>query len=393
MGESSIDCVLGVNREDRLLQRATTRLDTVNDHAPWTLLAKYFAGECSPTEEREVEEWIDEDPSRKELLKQLYSIWKTAGASTSSPSEDRLDMESEWQELRAQMPPDDQPSSTDDRPAREARSERLTSRPFSQKSLLNRESVGAAMVVLLLVGGALLVQHLQGSLGESNGETNYREVVTERGERASLQLSDGTSVKLNVSSTLRVSDEFNSNQRVVHLTGGAYFDVATDSTRPFIVQTEDASVDVHGTSFDVRAYPDGERRVQVAVEEGSVSLRPQQDDDVQQGAELGAGEVGWLAGQEKAVMIETADVETYLGWTEGRLVFEDTPLSEVAVRLERWYNLDVNVRDDSLRSLRLTANLKSHSVRNILDVISASLGIRYQVNENTVLLMSADRAD
>lgn len=366
----------------------------MNDHAPWTLLAKYFAGECSPTEEREVEEWIDEDPSRKELLKQLYSIWKTAGASTSDPSEDRLDMESEWEELRAQMPPDDQPSSPGDRPAREEdRSERRTSRPFSQKSLLNRESVGAAVVVLLLVGGALLVQHLQGSLGESSGETSYREVVTERGERASLQLSDGTSVKLNVSSTLRVSDEFNSKQRVVHLTGGAYFDVATDSTRPFIVQTEDASVDVHGTSFDVRAYPDGERRVQVAVEEGSVSLRPQQDDDVQQGAELGAGEVGWLAGQEKAVMIETADVETYLGWTEGRLVFEDTPLSEVAVRLERWYNLDVNVRDDSLRSLRLTANLKSHSVRNVLDVISASLGIRYQVNQNTVLLMSADRDD
>jgi ferric-dicitrate binding protein FerR (iron transport regulator) len=65
-------------------------------------------------------------------------------------------------------------------------------------------------------------------------------------------------------------------------------------------------------------------------------------------------------------------------------------LSEVALRLERWYNMDVTTRSAALDSLRLTANLKSQSVRNVLDVVSATLGIQYRIKQNTIVLLPHD---
>jgi ferric-dicitrate binding protein FerR (iron transport regulator) len=190
---------------------------------------------------------------------------------------------------------------------------------------------------------------------------------------------------VNVDSRLRLPSPFQVDRRVVQLTGEAYFEVEPDPDRPFIVQTESASVRVRGTAFNVRGYPD-EDEVAVAVAEGGVAVQPQHDGDDPTGVELGAGEVGRMGTADTTVQTRVADVTAYTGWTEGRLVFEDAPLQDVARRLERWYDLEVRIRDPSLRSLQLTASLKSRSVENVLDVITASLGIRYRIDHRSVLL-------
>jgi ferric-dicitrate binding protein FerR (iron transport regulator) len=126
----------------------------------------------------------------------------------------------------------------------------------------------------------------------------------------------------------------------------------------------------------------------VAVTEGGVSVHPQRSQtEKKQSVTLQSGEIGWLSPADSTITTQMADVTPYIGWTEGRLVFENTPLSEVAVRLERWYNMEITTRDPALDSLRLTANLKSQSVRNVLDVISASLNIQYRIKKNTAVLL------
>jgi ferric-dicitrate binding protein FerR (iron transport regulator) len=244
---------------------------------------------------------------------------------------------------------------------------------------------------LLLIGGLWLAQSVWGP-GATSSDAATRTVVTRQGERSRVQLADGSSVMLNVDSKLRLPAAFNPQRRIVHLTGEAYFEVETDPDRPFIVRTENASVEVRGTAFTVREYPD-EPQVEVAVAEGGVSFRPRRGrtEDTSRAVELRPGEVGRMAASDPTVRTVAADINTYLGWTEGRLVFENTPLSEVAQRLERWYGLTVRIRNPELRSLRLTANLKSQSVRNVLDVITASLGIRYDMNRNEVILSDRDR--
>jgi len=365
---------------------------------PWPKLAKYMSGECSPDEKREVEEWIGDDPSRKALVKQLRRIWDAAGAPPTDNSEDWLDVEAEWEELRDEMgassPPS--PSSADSAPdeqavrarAEPARSEREVRngpRRAFPRSSLPRGGIVAATVLLLVLGGVMLWR--AGFFGESVQESMYREAVTERGERATLRLSDGTKVKLNASSTLRFPRLFSDrNRRVVHLSGEAYFDVRSDPEHPFIVKARDASVNVHGTAFNVRARP-GREDVQVAVEEGGVSLQTQEVGTTEkEEVKLSSGEVGRVVGGSMLVTIDQADLETHIGWTEGRLVFENTSLPEVAARLGRWYNLEFVIQDASLRSLRLTANLKSQSPTEVLNVITASLGIRYRIDQDTVFL-------
>lgn len=351
----------------------------MDDQTPWARLAKYIAGECSPEEVREIETWIEADPSHKELVRELRQIWTAAGDPPTETSEDSFDLESEWEDLRGKMAVDEQSSPSDDFAS--SRGPSLS----RQSEAKGRRAFGVLIAVFLVVGGLLLGQYLLQPAPTSENDTKYREVVTNRGERARLQLSDGTNVQINADSKLRLPKTFNSHTRTVHLTGEAYFTVADDSTRPFHVKTGTATVDVLGTAFNVRAYPN-EEEVQVAVEEGNVSLHSGQNTQSAQEAELGSGVVG-RAAAGSPIVVEELDLDPYIGWTKGRLVFDAATLPEVATRLERWFGVEVEIRDSSLRSLQLTANLKSRSLRDVLDVVAASLDIQYRIDDDTVLLV------
>jgi transmembrane sensor len=352
------------------------------DSIDWDVLARYLAGTSSADETRAVETWLKADPARRRLLDELEAIWVASDTPPSSLDDATLD--ADWDRLAAAMdataPSGDRTSSSASRPHRPAR-RRRTQRAHAP-------SLHNALYVLL--AGLLLVGSLWVGLERWGPRTGsdpaFREVIAERGERANIQLVDGTKVTLNVDSRLRMPAAFEGDTRPVYLQGEAYFDVATDSTRPFIVHAHDAVINVHGTAFNVRSYPE-ERRVQVAVVEGAVSLRSQRTVPPEHGARLESGQVGRLDADSSRVKTETLNnTAPLLGWMDGRLVFEEATLTEVAHRLERWYNLEFDVADPALDSLRLTATLKSRSVQNVLDVIAASLDIQYRIQQNTVVL-------
>jgi transmembrane sensor len=360
----------------------------MDDQILWALLAKYIAGECSPQERHEIEDWIRAQPSREELVEQLHHIWEAAGDPPAGETEDALDLESEWNELRARMDVDEPSSSSEETSGSEAsrpaspRSRGSARRPATTKGWLIAGTIAVLGVMIggLLFGGPYLWNK---DAGEGSG-AEYRVVETNQGERAALQLSDGTSVQVHANSKLRLPKAFDNRERVVHLTGEAYFDVAPDSTWPFFVETSNATVNVRGTSFDVRAYPGSE--VQVAVEEGSVTVHPEQASEEHAGAKLKSGMVGRVGRSDSTVVTEESSILPFVGWTKGRLVFRNATLPEVAARLERWYGLEVKIQDPSLRDLQLTANLRSQALRDVLDIVAASLRIEYRIEEETVFL-------
>lgn len=344
----------------------------------WHVLARYLADACSSEEASAIDAWLDADPTRRQLMEELKTIWEASDAPVS-----RLDdatLEADWKRLAAAM---DASEASAVPPSAAGRTERA---PRRRRSARSHTSVLQSALYLILFGLLVVGSAWLGWMQWGPLETPFREVVAERGERANIQLADGTRVTLNVDSRLRIPTTFDADTRSVYLEGEAYFDVATDSTRPFIVHANDAVINVHGTSFNVRSYPE-DQRVEVAVVEGAVSLRPQQVPPDDEGARLEPGQVGQLERNATRVTTQTvSDVSPLLGWVQGRLVFEDAPLSEVAARLERWYNLRFHLADPRLDSLRLTANLKSRSVHNVLDVVSASLDIQYRIQNNTVIL-------
>jgi len=367
----------------------------MDSRTTWALLAKYLSGECTDQERATIEAWIREDPSRQQLLDDVRKLWNEAAAS--EDAHDGLDLEAEWNQLKAEMDRVDRERASgrrsggapQDRPprSRARRPDATDDAPADPSAVRLGLTVAATMAALLcivwILGGPDLLPE---SMSPSDP---YREVVTERGERARIQFADGTTAMLNVDSRLRLPRAFD-EERIVHLTGEAFFDVQTDSTRPFILKTSDATVHVTGTSFNVRDYPDDED-VEVAVAEGGVVFRshPATASASDAALSLTTGDVARLRRTSAEVTKrESADVDAFIAWTRGRLLFEDTPLRQVAGRLERWYNLDFEIRDSEIASLRLTADLKSQSVRNVLDVISATLRIEYRIENGTVYLTS-----
>jgi ferric-dicitrate binding protein FerR (iron transport regulator) len=370
----------------------------------WVLLGKYLSGECTDRERETVKAWVQEDPARRRLLADLRRIWAEANTSSEDAPVD-LDLESEWNRLKARMDAGDTADSesgrggrsfSTDRPPQSrsrrtvvsGRSDRSDRADTAGSAVRIGSAVAAAIAVVLgilwIVGGP------DALLNVASDPEPYREVVTERGERARVQFADGTTAMLNVDSRLQLPGPFDAGRRVVHLTGEAFFEVETDSTRPFVLKTDDATVRVTGTSFNVRGYPDDED-VEVAVAEGGVVFRSHQAAGAEDRAELAltTGDVARLRrASARVTKRESADLDSFTAWTRGRLLFENTPLRQVAGRLERWYNLDFEIRDAEIASLRLTADLKSQSVRNVLDVISATLNIEYRIDNGTVYLTS-----
>lgn len=200
-------------------------------------------------------------------------------------------------------------------------------------------------------------------------------ISTPLASKTSFVLPDGSKVWLNSGSSIRFPQEFEGDERLVQLTGEAYFDVQK-SEKPFRVKTAFFTVDVLGTAFNVMAY-DHEIPA-VTLDRGKVTLETKSKQ-----------QVALLPGQQAVVdtiahEITLAQVETKLfsSWINNQLILKDEPLGEVITRLERWYNIDINVVDESLLQKRMTANIEFESIREVMDLMEITLSIHYEYDKD-----------
>jgi ferric-dicitrate binding protein FerR (iron transport regulator) len=192
---------------------------------------------------------------------------------------------------------------------------------------------------------------------------------------------------LGVASTLRYPADFAGGPRGVSLEGEAYFEVVHDERRPFVVRAGELVATDLGTEFTVRAYPE-DAGVRVVVREGRVAIRAAGSAAAPERV-VAPGQLGRLgAGREPAV--EPADTAAYFAWTEGRLVFDGTPLRDALPQLSRWFDLEFRLADSTLGDVPLTATLKTQPTPDVLDNLAASLGMRQRRLGRTVTLYSAE---
>lgn len=362
-------------------------------------LAHYFAGELDEEEAAAMASWIRENPQRRARVEALRRVWEAA---QQTPSPRRRDIDGMWHQLSERMEeaatrPESRSSPSRRETATSAGAQGARVKPRPDRPRRGRAGrqwsggrslrVATAVVVLSLVGAAAIFFAVRGAGPGPAGRSSspaMREIATEAGQRARVKLSDGTQVVLNAKSMLRLPPgEFAEQRRKVHLQGEAYFEVAPDADRPFIVRAGGVTTHVLGTAFDVSAYSEDEA-VQVTVAEGKVAARSE-------GAHarevvLEAHQTGKLSSNQKEPVVQKGiDVTAYLAWTEGRLVFHDAPLEKVARKLERWYDLRVEL--DGLEGAsvdRLNAAFEDESVEEILSTIARTLGLRYELDGKAV---------
>ena len=327
------------------------------------LLARYVAGECTPTEAREVEQWCRTSPAHEARLDTLRAIWNARRAPRS------WDVEGIWARVRRTMRADARRAPAFGRHLKDGHERRWLAAPLA-----------AAAVLLLLAGAALAVLNSR----RRPPLAPMREYATARGQRGTLQLPDGSRLMLAPQSRLRIPVDFGRDVRELSLDGEALFTVAHDSTRPFRVRAKGAVAEDIGTRFDLRAYAE-DSLVAVAVAEGAVALgrgavpaemarrdgRP-----VAEGIVVRPGEIATLAPDGAVTTARGAAVADYLAWADGRLHFANVPLPEVLRSIGRWYDLDVRVEGPALATRSITAEFSLRSADEMLQALALAVDAR-----------------
>ncbi|HEV2478939.1 MAG TPA: FecR domain-containing protein [Puia sp.] len=168
-------------------------------------------------------------------------------------------------------------------------------------------------------------------------QITYNTIRVPKGSRPfHLQLADGSEVWLNVASSITFPTSFVGNERMVKITGEAYFEIAHDATRPFIVSKGEASVQVLGTHFNVNAYDD-EPDMKVTLLEGSVEIKTQKAN-----VRIKPGEQAAMAPDGTLVINNKADIDEAMAWKNGRFEFNNADIATVMRQISRWYNVEVS---------------------------------------------------
>jgi len=198
------------------------------------------------------------------------------------------------------------------------------------------------------------------------------------GARISFNLPDGTTGMLNSGSSLSYSLPFNI-KRKVNLNGEAWFDVYHDPKHPFEITSGTSTVKVFGTRFNINAYPD-ESYVEVVLEEGKVSYRNQEVSE-----EVAMLPSERLIFKDGNIIKSVTDPAKYNAWTEGKLVFRGDPMAEVARRLERWYNVKVQLADKALNKYSFRGIFLDDTLEDVLKFLSMTSPIRYSISPRQMM--------
>lgn len=209
----------------------------------------------------------------------------------------------------------------------------------------------------------------------------YNELTTPKGGQYTITLPDGTKVFLNCESSLAFPTSFVGAERKVMLEGEAYFEVAENKERPFIVSMQGLDVEVLGTTFNVKGYQN-EAHIATTLVEGSVRIRSEKSETM-----LKPGQSAILDKVKGTLRTELANIATEIAWKEGYFVFEDENIKEIMSQLSRWYDIDALYQgsmDDKIYSGRI---LRRSEITEVLDMLEQTGTIKFQIEGRRVVVM------
>ena len=217
----------------------------------------------------------------------------------------------------------------------------------SRKLLMTLFKV-AAIAVLTLALNSVYHHFLSGT-----GDAATQSITVPSGQRVSLQLPDGTSVWLNARTTLTYPVNFNKKRRVLELDGEAYFEVAPDVRRPFIVQTKSGEVEALGTSFNLESYSASDE-FEVTLMEGKVKVSLEEQNA--QSVILLPDKKAYLQGG--VLLVEHVSDYTPYRWREGLICFKHAPFAAVMKELEKYYGVEIRIKNEGVLPYRYTGKFR-----------------------------------
>lgn len=246
---------------------------------------------------------------------------------------------------------------------------------ISSKDIIAKEDQDEVTIKMDANGVITYVINPDADTSKENGNL-FNTLSTPTGGQYNIVLADGTKVFLNAVSSIKYPTQFNGDQRVVELEGEAYFEVAKDKSKPFIVKSDKQTIEVLGTHFNVHAY-NNEAAVKTTLLEGSVAVSSKN-----QKAILKPGQQSNISDNAK-IAIREVDTEAAIAWKNGRFKFDNADLKSVMKQLERWYGIKVEYRGD-VSDVRFNGGtFRNKNLSEVLKVLELS-NIKFKVEGKTI---------
>lgn len=238
--------------------------------------------------------------------------------------------------------------------------------------------VAAVMLLPLIVAGGLTYSYLSHKYPTGIEKEVISVIYAPLGSRVSFNLPDGTAGMLNSGSQLTYSIPF-TNNRNVKLEGEAWFEVERDKDHPFKISAGNSIVKVLGTSFNMSAYPN-ENYIEVVLQDGEVEFLD--DKGIERVSLLPSERLVLHNGEIKKSVTDPAK---YSAWKEGMLVFRGDPMAEVARRIERWYNIKINIADKELEKYSFRGTFEDDKLEDVLRFLTMTSPIAYKVTPSKLM--------
>ena len=213
----------------------------------------------------------------------------------------------------------------------------------------------------------------------------FNEIYVPHGRTFSLTLSDGTKVWLNAGTSLRFPQHLNTaaKNRIVYLSGEAFFDVTKDENRPFIVNAENIDIKVLGTQFNVSAYKSDEE-IATTLVEGSVNVYEKSNPDTKMN--LTPNYQAAFAKEHGTFSKHYVDTRVYTGWMQNLLIIDNLRFDQILKKLERLHNVTFINKNTDLRNEVFMGEFKNESIEHILSTIASSTPFEYTIENNVITI-------
>ena len=327
------------------------------DQIPLEVIQRLANEEADPKDRELLENWLALDEKNSEILEELMVVYNLS----QSTAEFIPNKTNAWSKIE----------------------QRITT--STQKKLFtgNKFRYAAAAAILLFALNVFLIA--QYVLKPNDLTNQFTEIVSPPGQKSKVVLPDSSVVWLNSGSTLSWPKSFNVKQREVKLSGEGFFEVRKDKSKKFRVNTGILSVEVLGTKFNVKSYPDDNFQ-EVTVSEGKVGLFASGDEL----RKLEKKDQAFYKISDNKITYRKVSPDIISSWKNNELIFEDTPIEDIIRYLERWYGVQIDADDQILDGQRYTFTVKTESFREMLEILKVLIPFKYEINGKEVKLNFAN---
>lgn len=310
----------------------------------WGLIASYVSGNASEPEVKKILAWMQESEGNANIVKKAEDIWLASKNAKAAG----IDVNKAW-------------NNVDSKVNVYGKTIRWTNLRTSTKYILR---IAAVLVIGLI--SYFTIDSFSGEKSVDSGSSIKQ-----------LALSDGSIVDMYKNSQLSFPEKFKGNTREVTLKGEAFFRIKKNVEKPFIIHTSKADIKVLGTSFSVNSHPNGD--LEVIVNTGVVSVTSENNGNVI----LHKNEKATYQVISSSLIKSVNTDENFISWKTHNFVFREAVLEEVFSKLEKAYDISIDVKDTSVLKCKLTATYNNLDVKEVIEMIDMTFGFSTKAVNNT----------